>query len=191
MRTINTWLLWVVTVSPLVAAMHLVFHPAPGCPTPVSVVDVKKAVARAVLVAPTGPPKWVHVVGPFAPIVRHVSHTTGLPASLIAAVIHVESHGYLRAISAAGAIGPMQLMPHTAWVILRVNPWRAEPNIMGGARYLARQIRRFHSVRLALSAYNAGPQAVIDAGGEPSYTQSYVHAVLQTWRRIRTGSGRR
>lgn len=190
MKTINTWLLWIVTISPLVTAAHLVFRPTPP---PAPVVVVQRAVAPPVLIAPTGPPKpkWARVVGPFAPIVRHVSHTTGLPASLIAAVIHVESHGHIRAISAAGAIGPMQLMPHTAWVILRVNPWRAEPNIMGGARYLARQIRRFHSVRLALSAYNAGPQAVIDAGGEPSYTQSYVHAVLQTWRRIRTGSGRR
>ena len=50
---------------------------------------------------------------------------------------------------------------------------------LGGARYLARQFRKFGSWRLALAAYNAGPEAVQKYGGVPPYkeTQNYVKKI--------------
>jgi len=51
----------------------------------------------------------------------------------------------------------------------------------GGARYLAMQYKRFRSWRLALAAYNAGPEAVVKFGGVPPYpeTRSYIRAILE------------
>ncbi|CAN0606753.1 unnamed protein product [Ectocarpus sp. 12 AP-2014] len=70
-------------------------------------------------------------------------------------------------------------MPGTARN-LRVNPHNPAENLEGGARYLARQYRKFRSWRLALAAYNAGPGAVEKHGGVPPYreTQGYVRAIL-------------
>ena len=53
-------------------------------------------------------------------------------------------------------------------------------NLDGGARYLSQQYRTFRSWRLALAAYNAGPEAVKKYGGVPPYreTRGYVTAIL-------------
>jgi len=73
----------------------------------------------------------------------------------------------------------MQLMPATASQ-LGVDAADLRGNIEGGAAYLAQQMRRFGDVRLALAAYNAGPEAVARYGGVPPYaeTQNYVRAIL-------------
>jgi soluble lytic murein transglycosylase-like protein len=61
-----------------------------------------------------------------------------------------------------------------------VNPRDPRQNLEGGARYLAEQYRKFGSWRLALAAYNAGPQAVENHGGVPPYqeTRNYVRVIL-------------
>ena len=71
-----------------------------------------------------------------------------------------------------------QLMPQTARS-LRVDPMDPYDNLEGGARYLKRQYRKFKSWRLALAAYNAGPDAVRKYGGVPPYkeTQNYVKVI--------------
>ncbi len=104
---------------------------------------------------------------------------TGLSAQLLEAVARQESGFNPGAQSAAGAVGVMQLMPGTARE-LGVNPTNAAQNISGGARYLAELVAQFHSVPLALAAYNAGPGAVEHYGGIPPYaqTQQYVKAIL-------------
>ena len=78
-----------------------------------------------------------------------------------------------------GAIGLAQMMPYTA-VHLGVNPHDPKENLEGGARYLSQQYRRFGDWRLALAAYNAGPEAVEQYHGVPPYaeTQQYVRAIL-------------
>jgi soluble lytic murein transglycosylase-like protein len=71
-------------------------------------------------------------------------------------------------------------MPDTARM-LNVNPRVPSQNLEGGARYLAMQYERFRSWRLALAAYNAGPEAVIKYNGVPPFreTQNYVRVIMK------------
>jgi len=84
--------------------------------------------------------------------------THNVPAGLVRAMVAAESGGNHRAVSSAGAIGLMQLMPATA-AALGVDPWQPRENLRGGVAYLAELMRAYHGdTRLALIAYNAGPQ---------------------------------
>lgn len=123
---------------------------------------------------------WRKMAGSYAADIAHASIKTGLPKRLLAAVVHVETRGKPgMQVSSAGAIGPMQLMPHTAWVSLRVNPWDPRENIEGGARYLKRLLKRFGgNMRLALVAYNAGPTQAA-AGEAPQQAWHYADTVLE------------
>ena len=114
--------------------------------------------------------------------VAQVEREYGLPSGIVDAVMYQESRGRMNAVSPKGALGLMQLMPGTA-AQLGVNPYDADQNIRGGARYLRQQIDRFGSIPLALAAYNAGPGAVLRYGGIPPYreTQNYVATILSRW----------
>lgn len=103
---------------------------------------------------------------------------------LVAAVAQTESGGNQEAISPAGAVGVMQLMPDTA-AGLGVNPYDKRQNIEGGAKYLRQMMDTFGGdVQKAVAAYNAGPQAVKEYNGIPPYreTQDYVNKVLDIYR---------
>ena len=103
---------------------------------------------------------------------------------LVAAVAEVESNGNQEAVSSAGAIGVMQLMPDTA-ASLGVDPYNKQQNIEGGAKYLRQMLDAFGGdTKKAVAAYNAGPGAVKDYGGVPPYkeTQNYVNKVLDIYR---------
>ena len=105
----------------------------------------------------------------------------GLPTALVAAVIAAESGGVSTAVSGAGARGLMGLMPATAQA-LGVDPNVPEQNVEGGTRYLAEQVGKF-GIDLGLAAYNAGPGAVLEAGGIPDNgeTPIYVPRVIGFW----------
>jgi len=108
-----------------------------------------------------------------------------ISASLVMAVITEESCFNPKAVSPAGAIGLMQLMPATAkWLKVR-NPRNPEQNLRGGIRYLAMMREKFGNNELALAAYNAGPGSVRKYGGVPPFreTQGYVVRVQQHYRR--------
>ena len=111
-----------------------------------------------------------------------------LPVKLIKGVIRAESNFEVKAVSHAGAQGLMQLMPATARELGVKNPFNIEENIDGGARYLRKMLDRFGGdLKLALAAYNAGPEAVIKYGGKvPPFreTRQYVKRVLQFTRRM-------
>lgn len=84
------------------------------------------------------------------------------------------------AVSKAGAQGVFQLMPGTAKELGVTDPFDVAQNISGGISYMGQQLNRFKDPAMALAAYNAGPQRVINAGGIPNIaeTQDYVKRIL-------------
>ena len=107
----------------------------------------------------------------------------GLPSGLLDALIWTESHYNTFALSKAGAAGLAQLMPATARDLGVRDRYDPLASIDGGARYLRQLIERFGAIRLAVAAYNAGPNAVIRAGGIPlnKETPGYVRNVFARW----------
>jgi soluble lytic murein transglycosylase-like protein len=111
--------------------------------------------------------------------IEDAAQTHGVDARLLTAVARRESAFNENALSPAGAVGVMQLMPATARM-LGVNVYDARDNIFGAARYLRSLLDTFHGdLDLTLAAYNAGPGAVHKFGGVPPYreTQAYVRSV--------------
>ena len=102
---------------------------------------------------------------------------------LVMAVIDVESGFNAGAVSSAGAQGIMQIMPETGKDLELENPFDPSENIDAGVRYLKYLLDTFPDRRLAVAAYNAGPNAVKKYGGIPPYaeTQNYVQKV---WARL-------
>lgn len=118
-------------------------------------------------------------------IVDEQSKTHQVPAALLSAVITAESGGDPSAISEAGAMGLMQLMPATAQAYGVSNPFDARQNVEAGSAYLGDLLRLYNgNVTLALAAYNAGSGTVEKYGGVPPYaeTKAYVRDVLSTYR---------
>jgi soluble lytic murein transglycosylase-like protein len=112
---------------------------------------------------------------------RHAADLAISPA-LVRAVIQAESAWNVRAVSAKGALGLMQLMPATATDLGVIDPFNPEQNIRGGVKYLRFLLDRYDgNFELALAAYNAGPGAVDRYGRKvPPYreTQAYVRKIV-------------
>ena len=104
-----------------------------------------------------------------------------ISVDLLKAVAKTESNFNANAVSKAGAMGVMQLMPSTARSLGVTDPFDARQNIMGGAKCLKNNLDQFGgNVSLALAAYNAGAGSVRKYGGIPPYkeTQGFVRKVL-------------
>jgi Transglycosylase SLT domain/Domain of unknown function (DUF4124) len=120
-------------------------------------------------------------LAPYAREIREAAARYGVEEGLIKAVIRVESGFNSRAVSPKGARGLMQLMPGTASMLGVRDSFDPRQNIDGGVRHLRGLIDRFGSdLKLALAAYNAGEQAVMNHGGIPPYreTRDYVTRIL-------------
>jgi len=118
----------------------------------------------------------------FSPLIDRIARQTPLHPALVHAVIRAESAYNPKAVSSAGAVGLMQLMPATAAQYGVTDLTNPGENIRVGSLYLKRQLDNFKDLSLALAAYNAGENAVRRYGNTiPPFpeTQRYVRKVLK------------
>ena len=112
--------------------------------------------------------------------IREAAALYQVDASLIRSIMQAESAFDPSAVSRAGAMGLMQLMPDIAEAFEVEHPFDPRENIMAGARLLRELLDQHHgNVKLAVASYNAGPTAVAHYGGVPPFreTQGYVKKV--------------
>jgi soluble lytic murein transglycosylase-like protein len=120
----------------------------------------------------------------FESIIQQTSKKYGVDADLVKAVIQNESAYDPSAVSSAGALGLMQLMPATAANLGVEDPMNPTENIEGGVKLLRELLNQFSgNITNTVAAYNAGAGAVQQYGGVPPYqeTQTYVKRVLSTY----------
>jgi soluble lytic murein transglycosylase-like protein len=114
-------------------------------------------------------------------LVRSAAGKHGLDSELLRSVMKQESAFKPCALSVAGAMGLMQIMPETAEMLHLNDPFDPAQNVDTGAKFLKMMLDRFGGdVAVALAAYNAGPGAVDKAGGIPpiAETLQYVSNIL-------------
>lgn len=139
--------------------------------------DVVRAEPATAVMPETAPD-----AGPYTSFVREAAQRFAVPASWIGAVMAIESGGDVRALSSAGAMGLMQVMPET-WAGLRVrhglgdDPYDPRDNILAGAAYLRELLERY-GLPGFLAAYNVGPgrydEHLATGRALPYETQLYV-----------------
>lgn len=136
-------------------------------------------------------PRIPALTQPYAEAVAVAAERYGLDPKLLHAMVIVESAYRADAVSRVGASGLTQLMPKTAAKLGVADRFDPAANLLGGAAYLARQVLRFGDVRLALAAYNAGPERVAHLGRVPdiSETRAYVAAVVDCYLALTAGRG--
>ena len=120
----------------------------------------------------------------YAPLVEEISTQQQVDPKLVHAVIQVESDYNPRSLSPKGAKGLMQLMPETAARYGLSNIWDPRQNIRAGVKHLKYLLELYQNdLPLALSAYNAGANAVDRYGGIPPYqeTRNYVRKVTSLY----------
>jgi len=113
-----------------------------------------------------------------------------LKPELIRAVIRAESNFDPKAVSPKGAAGLMQLVDTTAADMGVKDRFDPEENVMGGAKYLRKMLDRFDGdLKLALAAYNAGPENVKKHDGIPPFAETikYVDKVIKFMNEGNTG----
>lgn len=123
-------------------------------------------------------------LGHLKPIIEEVAQRYGQDPKLIQSIISRESNFDSNAVSSKGAIGLMQLMPQTAKRFNVKNPFHPKDNIEGGVAYLDHLMRLFdNDLELALAAYNAGENNVMNYSGIPPFkeTRNYVKNIMNSY----------
>ncbi len=146
----------------------------------------------------------IHQSRSYKAVSRHMEREAsrnGLDHELVQAIIAAESGFNSMAVSNAGAVGLMQIMPATARDMglqsdanLSVEQKLTDPalNIRLGTRYMKYLVNKFPGrLDLAVAAYNAGHGAVQRAGNAvPRFaeTQNYVRTVLSIYQTLKPGA---
>ncbi|MBW1746735.1 MAG: lytic transglycosylase domain-containing protein [Deltaproteobacteria bacterium] len=108
----------------------------------------------------------------------------GVSFPLLKALIKIESDFNPKAVSKAGAMGLMQIMPENFDALKITNPFNPRENILGGTLYLKQLMIRFEGkLPLALAAYNAGPNRVARYKRIPPIkeTENYVKKIMESY----------
>lgn len=123
---------------------------------------------------------------PHGAFIAEAAQRFGIPAPWIVAVMRAESANDPSAVSHAGAMGLMQVMPGT-WAALRArhglgdDPHDPRDNILAGTAYLREMWDRYGTIAAMLAAYNAGPGRYDDyletGHALPAETRAYVAAL--------------
>jgi soluble lytic murein transglycosylase-like protein len=114
--------------------------------------------------------------------IRAACRRHALDPALVKAVIHAESRFDPQAVSPKGAVGLMQIDPITVRELGIKDPFNPKHNIDGGVRYLKGLLETFEGdKKLALAAYNAGPNQVYRHNGVPPFkdTKKYINQVFR------------
>jgi len=129
---------------------------------------------------PAPPPANADFAVRYSKFIHAAAQKYGVDERLIAQVIAAESNFNVKAVSRKRALGLMQLLRETAVRYAVANVFDPAQNIDAGTHYLKDLLHRYRGdVRLALAAYNTGPQMVDRYGGVPPFpeTQNYVKQI--------------
>jgi soluble lytic murein transglycosylase-like protein len=135
-------------------------------------------------------PLPVATTAPFHEMVKAAAARYSVDADLIASVIATESNFDPKAVSKKNARGLMQLLPETAARFGVQNIFDPQENIDAGTHYLRDLLLRYdNDLVLALAAYNAGPEKVLQFGRVPPYpeTVSYIRRVKSAYAKSKAG----
>jgi soluble lytic murein transglycosylase len=127
-------------------------------------------------------PKQTETSNTYDTLIGEASQLFDISFPLLKAMIKVESNFNSKAVSKAGAMGLMQIMPENVKNLKIRDPFNPRDNIMGGATYLKEMMKRFNGrLPLALAAYNAGPSMVARYNAIPPIkeTEDYVKKVMK------------
>ena len=123
------------------------------------------------------------------PIISAKAQFYGVNPDFIHAIIKCESNYNVQALSRAGAMGLMQLMPETAADLGVKNPWSPAENIDGGVRYIRAMLKEFRDPWKALVSYNCGPEILRQGLPIPAESRRYASKVLRVFNERRYAAG--
>ncbi|WDN89859.1 hypothetical protein BuS5_02827 [Desulfosarcina sp. BuS5] len=123
-----------------------------------------------------------HSTDKYDHLITEASKKHDIPFPLLKAIIKAESNFDKMAVSRAGALGLMQIMPNNLKEFKIDDPFDPWENVMGGTRYFKKLLLRFNGkLPLAIAAYNAGPERVNRYNDIPPIkeTENYVKRVMK------------